>query len=419
MNTSKRFRSCYKINKFEEVNSVCDERDSISRERCQLFVDKLVSRTVYLDLIKKGIDEPVFFTVEEIRSLLGRDLHKERLQALINAGIIQPVYVENWHNSSQCRYAFRPLRLVPITLHPSSIKHKVIHNSLNLYYDYKRKDYSKEAKILIGHLRKTKIVCTAIDFFDEVKAIYPNYKKKTEAKGKKPMSLSRYLDNFHYIYANIQGFNSARGKEIYKYISEDDFGNRVHSIITQLPGNIRNKFLRIKGESVIELDLAASQPTLLAKLLYQEHPDNIFFKATNSSMDIYEYLSEIFHFGDRETAKIEVMRMINGRVNGKPHKLLKSVDFKTAEILEKWKDSNHKNVASKLQRKESFIFRPIWRKLNGAGISFVTVHDAVYIPKSKLNVAYQIMKNVLDNHLRGINWNIHVNLNQRLNLNVA
>lgn len=342
----------------------------------------------------------------------------ERLEAM---GILIVERKQNCYKQYYKIFSLTPKALNSVRI-KASVAYKRIKNGLEAYYRSKFNKLRGVDMQVFNMLCKLKIVISEAELKDEILLRYPKYKaekneyianistRNEKAKGINIMNESEYLYQYKFYKEYIEIWNKSTKVEKRAFVSVDTFGNRFHSIFTSLPSFIR-KYVKHKGiDNLVCLDLHQSQPTILAKLLYDAAGMNSFANAVNSG-DIYDTYPYI-----RKNAKKQFLRSIFSRCSSKAYKELNVMHPKLGAYIrdiqeEKLYRDNvivekHKNTACLLQRAESRIFRNIWKRLLFEGVVFLNVHDAIYVDESKKQQAINIMNSILKKELYPINYNI-------------
>ncbi len=215
----------------------------------------------------------------------------------------------------------------------------------------------------------------------------------------------------------------------------DAFGFRVHSIVTRTATPIRN-FLRIDGNSLIELDVANAQPLILAIAL--QFPETWTTYIANGQhigeglrrpcavaaaplcIDgeeirkftllcenglLYESLRDSGGFRDRETAKSLLFRdVLFGRpyVCGRMTKLF-AREYPTCfhAVQEIKRKHGYKAIAQVLQRLEStIIIDGVCGRLvrEHPEMSFLTIHDSALAVADAADTVHRIMSEGFDRY---------------------
>lgn len=194
------------------------------------------------------------------------------------------------------------------------------------------------------------------------------------------------------------------------FFKVDDFSGRIHTPITNLKKEYR-KNLKFYGENTASLDIATFQPTLLAKVLFDNIGANDFSTYIYQQNDIYLLIQDKLKLETREQAKTEFCTILFGKGNSRLSKLFPNADwidwindFKKLEILEN--PSNklkpYTNLVWLLQNYEVKLMNKIWNTLVINEIPFITVHDEIIVPESYKLDAYMIMYEVLSNEIPNI-----------------
>lgn len=369
----------YKFNTFQEVTDLGGEYGSEDWQRMQIFMSKLSVRTFIHSNYAHFDEIGLYYTRDQIAMLLGGRKWMDRLWTMLDAGIIERVPVQNSNNAFQQLYVFKPIKHHPVSWF-NPVTYPRIINSLNFFYDFKAVGFSDTIrKLIFPNLRKLTFDITKSDF----KAISGN----------------------QHLWNDILFFNTIKGLQLYDYASEDNFGNRVHTLVTRLPKKLRTH-IRISGEKCIELDIHQCQVMLLDKILHDKDPDNTFSSWFMDVNDVYQEYMEEMDLEDRDAGKTEFCRTLFSRNNSKPSKIFRSRFPDASDIILEIKKKDHRDLARQLQRSESSFFRGVWQELKINRIPFLTVHDALIISESKIDQAYQILVDrLLDGKFR--KFNIH------------
>lgn len=178
---------------------------------------------------------------------------------------------------------------------------------------------------------------------------------------------------------------------------------RVSDLITRLPKWIRH-MLEIDGEELVELDFTALHPNLFKKLCYK-HMDEDEFLLFESFLDgdIYENIASTLDC-ERDEIKKSFLKYLNIKEYAMKYnkvdvfvkeylptmfKIISSM--KTATQFDT--DESHKGVCWFLMRNEVKLLEICMKKLHQVEIPCLQVYDAVLIPKSKTDEAFEIMNN--------------------------
>ena len=256
-------------------------------------------------------------------------------------------------------------------------------------------------------------------------------KSKIEYKG----ILKRY---YNYL-CRVQACNSIDEKRALYGINADSFGYRVSHMFSNAPRKYR-KHLSIEGESVVEIDIKASQPSFLHALFnkwfgldnadrFKVVPPNSFINkmamlAGSDKLDLYKYMAMkvkgIAKIGD-STSRAEMKKLFYAIVLGDPVHKLKGQDKKKLvdelfgygfyEFLTELAkidfglevDRKAKNLVALLQREESSFLNSVMLKLVEEGICFLPLYDSLIVKSSDAEAAKSAFRTaILEQKLTGV-----------------
>jgi hypothetical protein len=187
------------------------------------------------------------------------------------------------------------------------------------------------------------------------------------------------------------------------FFKVDAFAGRVHSPVSNFHRSHR-PFLLLNGEQTTSLDVVTMQPLLLGKILAKYLPGNEYSTWINEGKDIYLELQAKAGLKTRDEAKKKFFEVLFSKPSKALAELFGESDwlnwinqYKTAlqPLNPHGCEKPHSNLAWLLQSTEVKAMAQIWRKLIGANIVFVPVHDEIIIPVSKAEQARFIMIEVL------------------------
>lgn len=174
------------------------------------------------------------------------------------------------------------------------------------------------------------------------------------------------------------------------YMLTKDAYQREHTSITSLPAVIRQQFLRIDGEPVVECDISTSQPRFLLRWLHDKNIPATELQAYQTALtnDFYtswatEWQRAYGTSQTREEAKQVVFRVFFDRSRQKDryHQLFRRLYPSIYRILNDYKKKyGHSKVAQELQALEAefmlglsdLIMHPHY-----------TIHDSIGVAASK------------------------------------
>lgn len=201
-------------------------------------------------------------------------------------------------------------------------------------------------------------------------------------------------------------FVEQRQTNLKEFFTVDDFSARVHTPIVNLKHDLR-KFLKLKGEACVSLDVKQMQPMILGKVLAEAVGKNTFSDAIDDGLDVYVMLQKEANLEARDEAKKLLFRLIFGRPKDDIKKMFSGdtswVDWinqykSREEIRNPHKQHTHTNLAWLLQHEEVVIMTEIWEQLMVLNVPFLTIHDDVLVRDRDVDTAHGIMQRVLQKH---------------------
>lgn len=223
-------------------------------------------------------------------------------------------------------------------------------------------------------------------------------KLDTESAMEKITELDTELREFAQM--QIEQFNE-------KFFSVDRTGNRLHNNLTNLFTPLR-KYLTYKGEDLVQCDLRNSQLVFLYLLMkdYHINPNELDkFKTVVCNYGFYEFFAEKLDIKLSEETRKEFKEIVFEKLlfGTNKSKLTKLETVFKAEFpnifytIQSIKTENYKDVAIKLQKKESdFIFKCV-RKLNKS-IPLFTIHDSIATTFGNEKHVYKIIEDEFVNN---------------------
>ncbi|HXH99218.1 MAG TPA: hypothetical protein VNI52_03040 [Sphingobacteriaceae bacterium] len=192
------------------------------------------------------------------------------------------------------------------------------------------------------------------------------------------------------------------------FVTVDKFGKRFHSPVTSFHRTHRPNLL-LYGQPTASLDIAQSQPTVLAKILHKALGENEFSTWIDQGRDIYEMLQGKAGLDCRDAAKKKFFEIAFAPASNQLADIFGDApwirwinEFKQTDIPQNphGKHKRHSNLAWLLQNTESAMMRSVWHAMANAGIPFLSVHDEVIIQASKIDRAEAVFNQVLAKHLQ-------------------
>ena len=204
----------------------------------------------------------------------------------------------------------------------------------------------------------------------------------------------------------FQAFLEHRHNQLESFFTVDSFSGRVHTPVVNLKGALR-RLLRLRGESIVSLDVKQMQPTILARVLLDNVGPNSFSKAIFNGEDVYILLQKSAGLSSRADAKLLLFRLIFGKPMDDIGRVFKGDTEWVAwinayksriEPLNPHREDRHTNLAWLLQYSEVQVMTGIWERLKQRRLPFLTIHDDVLCRLRDRDVAYKIMHSELKTH---------------------
>jgi hypothetical protein len=348
----------------------------------------------YRKLVGKLSSDPfVYFKSKENKLILGSNNYKKKIDGFVTSGFIDAIRIGN-NRYNKDIYGYVP-KIEPAT------KVFKYNKYIEKYYQYLLTDLSFFGKMVVSNLNHIKI-----DLIDEYyymvvdKFLYPNYlnrKNKTDI-----VSYDEYRKRFEWVYKHIKNFNESNYDEMINFVKEDIYGHRIHSIVTMLSKEFRKRIL-IDDEESVEIDLEQSQPNICSVIIKESIGDNSFSKVVEHS-NVYKYIQDNLGLSSLGEAKEFYFRSAYGRPASsdslKLYHMFPDIEayiryIKSTPLITNPNYKYYTNYAHIAQRKESEIFREVWRELYKYNIIFVPVHDSIIVKARQSDIAISIMYSIL------------------------
>lgn len=377
---------------YNEYINVLDGDDNV---RANILYGRLLRKQRYIKHIHGDSYIGNYVSSKELRTILGRHKYHQTIESLIKSGVLEILDIKN-------RFGYQlyyTKELPELSYEKKQIESKRVINSIDNLRSEKYRNLSKEAKHILKNLQKITINIDKDKFNKSMDKHFSTIGGHFSFEQRKNIC--------EHVWNMIVRFNETKDKnEIIDFISEDDFGHRVHSIVSIIPRVLR-QFIEIDGEETVEIDLKSSQPNILSETLKKSIGDNDFSETMQKESDIYVYLQHKLNIEDRDSAKKRLYSMIFGTVRGSGQKTFDKLFPIAAKEIKKIKSKRNEenpsrkiysNLAFLMQRTEREMFGKIWKNLIRSRITFVTVHDSIICKKSELSEVYFIMESVLNNY---------------------
>jgi len=282
----------------------------------------------------------------------------------------------------------------------------VYENISNLNINITREEFIYEMSINYNHYKENKIN-TESKYL--LKKEYIKAQLLTNYKSIIKWNNSNYTERIEMISYNNLDEDLYYGK---KLVKKKSFSRRFYSIFSYIPNSLRKY---ITFNEMVKFDIAQSQPSFLAKLLLDKNIVGDYIKDINSGDDIY---TKMGMYNDRKLNKILFFENIycnpvyGGKLNDKHINF--SINYeKEATYIFKIKTQknnlkkNYSILSQIITELECKAFHKIWIELKNHNIPFIPIHDEIIISEKNKIKAFDIMYNILQEELNGINFNIN------------
>ena len=208
----------------------------------------------------------------------------------------------------------------------------------------------------------------------------------------------------------VDEYNSAKiaidkfkNKDFFLY--SDDFGNRIHTNITNLKSTLR-KYLLYKGQKLINVDIVNSQPLLLIPSLFPSSSIrcafSIYFESIETDLIKYKRLveqSRLYDYmmaqaGETDRAKFKEKFFRETFFGKKTSKLFCTLFPTVAAELLKIKSKDYKKLAWIMQRTESkLMITEICGRImqEQPNIFITTIHDSILTTQENVSTIQKII----------------------------
>ena len=420
--------------------------DENERQAIQVVLKSIVSKQHYKAARRDSDDyvdpesvmEHCWIPAENFAHLLTRTGYKITMDWLVEHQILD----ESSFTSALARHPtyrlrkrewLRGYRHIPVT------SHKVL-KRIETYGNYRLRHFPTIEQIVIPHIIEN-FHSIDLDHAGFMRLWQWRYRTKYEPKmrqqaaqnpRKRVLTWWEYMQRGEEIWLSIKAWNDASDTEKLQWFSTCSFGHRLHHPFTYWPSEIRAYILDRRGEplSLIEMDLANSQPFIYANTILKSRPE--LSKAANrerycrlkksefvkqvEAHTIYEDVARRLGI-TRDEAKVETLHWMYSMADSKAQALFEKhygeVGVEARRIKSEVTDadgnllrflSRHKQLPKMMQRAESAMFKEIWVELIKQGHVVLPVHDAVYCANVKTKTKQQeirtIFKKGVKKHMR-------------------
>ena len=395
--------------------------------------------------------EFVYWAYHELEVYLGVDW-QQRIDRLTKLGMIKVDTGRSRYNSkNSCTYVKLNKRFSKDKLSELVkvyVQSERYQGSIKRYYRTAYKDRSGILKCIEGTLDRTQIAIGSVSELHEL--IWDDRLKKDRSalqneylSVKEKSKINRQFEDLeNYKAEYFEGLNrydfyvtgvldneDLDVKRSFYSTQKSKFGGRISHFLSNAPKLYRSKLL-IDGESVVEIDIKASQPSFLYVLFkrwyYSSHKyladtshsyENAFEVVKGSKIDFYQYmilkLYGLKHIKS-EIKRVEVKTLFYRLVFGSPVSKIgglskkelcaKLFGFDFYEFLVKlskgrldWDiDKKYKNLSALLQREESSFMDAVMSVLEQNGIAFIPIYDSLILKKTDEPAVKSLFERVIE-----------------------
>ncbi len=203
-------------------------------------------------------------------------------------------------------------------------------------------------------------------------------------------------------------FLQHKDQAIEHFFTVDAFAQRVHTPITNFHRPYRANLL-IDELPTVGLDVKTMQPLLLGKILKQQIGVNDFTDWIERGEDIYEILQRLASLRTRDEGKKRFFEILFAPPSDELRRMFGNADwirwinkFKSKCIKENPHSTGkpYSNMAWLLQCTEVSVMRKVWKRLNEAGIVFLSVHDEIIVKEEDRHTAERLFRSLLNQEFK-------------------
>jgi hypothetical protein len=328
----------------------------------------------------KDIENPfAYIPVRDIITILGNS-YKEQISPLIEMDLIKTIPLQ------KSKWGAETTGFIPIKTNFK--KKEAKEKAIDAYYLKKEETLTELHRSVFKALSRFKIHTTTQEFRNVVNGAYLKHETRYNNKEIKRKKTKReFKTDYSLLWNSIQLWNNATPRDKLEFVSIDDFGYRFHTIFSRLPKELRSA-IRLNNQKLVELDLAQSQPTILATILQERIPNNSFSNLIFSGEYIYDVLGKTKESGRKAFNYSVFGKDIDKRFSKLFPDVVNEIDkMKYQRIPNNPSNKHYSNLACLLQRKESEMFSNLWNNLLKRRIPFIPIHDSILVTEKDFNNA--------------------------------
>lgn len=392
----------YTYDVFKEISV---PKSSDRGERLNILLTELtrISNVLKLTVSFDDDESYIYFGSDKLKAILGHGRYRSEIDYLIREGILSRHEKKSRFGDSV--YSFEPIYYVPVS-RGVQVRNLKVRNGIRKYLGIHNERISPDVfKWIRSSLIKTEIRISEAEFYAGLEEKYEKYKAGKQYKGERFRSLENYRKDLNQTFYSIRQFQQFDKFRRSGYVREDTFSGRIYNIATGVPRWVRS-YIFLDGEPVVEIDMKSSHAVLLWKIVPRTDYVRFIYDLTSRGCDIYQGYGDLIGIKDRREVKFRFLRSLYSRYNSKQSQEFNRNFPEAGRILDDIKRSDnprnpsndkgtHTNLAFKLLNMEVKIFKKIWESLYLEDIPFLSIHDGILVPASKVTRAQAIMTEIL------------------------
>jgi len=340
----------------------------------------------------------------KIKALLSHTKYQSILQEMTSCGLIRRT--EKTTRFGTQIYSFLPVFFQPVRKN-NPIRNLKVRNGVRRYLAIDEERVTPRVfRWVMPGLKAADIRISKEEFFADMQKKYERYKQRKISKGERYRSPEGYERDMWQIYRSLVQYQELNASRRVEYVWEDEFSGRIYNIATGVPRWLR-KYIFIAGEPVAEIDMQSSHAVLLWKIVPRTDFIRFLWDSAVQGRDIYDAYGERVGICDRREVKFRFLRGLYSKPTAKYSLEFKKIFPEAGKELDEIKTNYnpfnpscrakgcHTNLAFRLLNLEVKIFRKIWESFWIHEIPFLSIHDGILVPSSRLGQARSIMDEVL------------------------
>ena len=391
--------------RYDVFNEIRVPRSSDRGERLNILLTEIsrISNVLKLTVSFEDDESYIYFGSDKLKAILGHTRYKIEIDYLIREGIL------SWHDRvnhfGDSVYSFEPIFYTPIS-RGVQVRNLKVRNGVRRYLGIHNEKISPEVfKWIRPSLIKTEIRISEADFYSGIEEKYERYRLSKTYKGERFRSLENYRKDLNLTFYSIKQYQQFDKYRRSSYVREDKFSGRIYNIATGVPRWVRS-YIFLDNEPVVEIDMKSSHAVLLWNIVPRTDWVRFLYELTSRDCDIYQGYGDLLGINDRREVKFRFLRSLYSRPNSKFSQEFSRLFPEAGEILDEIKRTDnprnpsngkgtHTNLAFKLLNMEVRLFKKVWEAFSLEEIPFLSIHDGILVPASKVTRARALMTEIL------------------------